>query len=206
MSRYTGPSCKICRRNKVKLFLKGARCATAKCAIEKRNTPPGPPAKMPKKLSDYGIRMREKQKMRFYYGVHEAQIRRYFSEALRSKENTGHELIAIFERRLDNVVFRLGLCDSRHQSRQMVLHGHIRVNGRRVSIPSFLVRPNDVVTITKGSEEWFAKAVQVIGEKNIPTWLSYNKAENNFCILHTPKRDEVDIPVQEHLIVEYYSR
>jgi small subunit ribosomal protein S4 len=206
MGRYTGPSCKKCRRSRAKLYLKGPRCETAKCALEKRNYPPGPQSGIPRKLSEYGIRLREKQKLRFFYGISETQIRNTFKKAASSKEVTGESLIALLERRLDNVVFRCGLASSRCQARQLVRHGSIQVNGRRVNIPTFLTKGGDQISVVAKKVEFFKTRFEALGELNIPTWLSYNESEKVFTLLHSPKRGEVDVPVQEQLIVEYYSR
>jgi small subunit ribosomal protein S4 len=206
MGRYTGPSCKLCRRSRSKLFLKGERCQTAKCALEKRNYPPGPQGGYPRKLSEYGIRLREKQKMRFFYGVSEAQIRNYFKKAVSSKGVTGDLLISIFERRLDSVVYRCGLAKSHKQARQIVRHGSVWVNGREVNIPSFISKSGDKITIQPKKVESFKARFDALNEQPIPTWLSYDQSEKTFTILHEPLRSEVDVPVQEQLIVEYYSR
>lgn len=205
MARYTGPSCKICRRNRAKLFLKGERCHTAKCAIEKRNFPPGPKAVVPRKLSEYGRRLREKQKLRFHYGVSEKQIRSYFAKALRQKGVTGYNLLSLFESRLDNVVFRSKLAASRAEARQLVRHGHFLLNGKKANIPSMLVRSGDVVQITVMDETWTAK-FEKTKEKGLPTWLVYGAQPGHIQVLQLPVREEIDAPVEEQLIVEFYSR
>jgi len=152
MSRHLGPKCKLCRRSRVKLFLKGERCHTAKCAIEKRNVPPGPQGNMQKKMGEYAIRLREKQKMRFFYGVSERQMQGYFERASRAKGVTGYNLVSLFERRLDNILHRSGLAASRQDARQMVVHGHFRINARKVSIPSQLLKVGDEVYVQIGDQ------------------------------------------------------
>lgn len=209
MGRYTGASCKICRRNREKLMLKGQRCETAKCSMEKRNYPPGYSKMNGKmsKLSEYGIRLREKQKMRFFYGVSERQMRIYFSKATSQKGITGHNLIAMFECRLDNLVYRIKLAKSRKEARQLVKHGYFQVNNRKVDIPSFIGRAGDVISIKKtGKEDFFKDRLQVLQETGIPEWLEYNPDKKEVKIISKPTRTQVDIPVEEQLIVEYYSR
>jgi small subunit ribosomal protein S4 len=205
LARYTGPSCKICRRNRVKLFLKGDRCHTAKCAIEKRNFPPGPKAIIPRKLSEYGRRLREKQKLRFHYGVSEKQIRGYFSRALRQKGVTGYNLLGLFESRLDNVVFRAKLAASRAEARQSVRHGHFLLNGKKANIPSILVKAGDILHVAVSDAVWAAK-FEKTKEKGLPTWLSFGSMPGQIQVLQLPAREEIDAPVEEQLIVEFYSR
>ena len=207
MGRYRGPSCKICRRNGTKLYLKGERCEAAKCAIEKRNFPPGPKASgFGKKLSEYGRRLREKQKLRFFYGVSEKAIRIYFQKASRQKGITGHILLTIFERRLDNVVFRAGLADSRKDARQLVRHGHFLLNGKKVNIPSLMVNPSDEISIRSSSATSFEPVIKKLNEHTFLEWLSYDEPNKVFKIVNMPTRDQIDAPVEEQLIVEFYSR
>lgn len=212
MARYIGPSCKLCRREGVKLFLKGDKCYTAKCAFEKRSYPPGQHGKESsfrrRKVSDYAMQLREKQKARRIYGILERQFRRYYHEAERRTGMTGENLLAVLESRLDNVVYRLGLADSRAQARQLVEHGHFTVNGRKTDIPSFLVRPNDVVAVrTESRRNSFFKARrELLGKRAVPTWLSLNDETLDSRVLALPARQEIDVPVVEQLIVEFYSR
>jgi small subunit ribosomal protein S4 len=208
MSRYRGPSCKKCRRNQAKLFLKGDKCETAKCPMTKRpNVLPGAKSgKMTRKLSEYGVRLREKQKLRFFYGVTEKQMRKYFKLASDSKNVTGNEILTIFERRLDNLVFRLNLADSRKQARQLVRHSHFLVNGRKVNIPSFLAKEGDEITIKEKSLKLIEPKIKDLKAKGIPTWLGFDEKKKSAKVLHFPEREEIDVPVQEQLIVEFYSR
>lgn len=205
MARYTGPSCKICRRNRVKLYLKGERCHTAKCAIEKRNFPPGPKAVVPRKMSEYGRRLREKQKLRFHYGVSEKQIRAYFSKALRQKGVTGYNLLSLFESRLDNVVFRSRLAGSRAEARQLVKHKHFLLNGKKVDVPSICLKSGDLLQIADFDEVWSLK-FEKAKEKGLPVWISVTPVPGQVQVLQLPVREEIDAPVEEHLIVEFYSR
>jgi len=204
MGVYQGPSCKICRRNRAKLFLKGSRCETAKCAIEKRNYPPGIRSVVPRKISEFGRRLREKQKLRFFYGVSERQIRIYFENARRAKGVTGDNLLAQFERRLDNVVYRSGVASSRREARQMVNHGHFSVNGSVVDVASFTVREGDVVGLKKSDNELMKARFD--NKKTAPVWLLMDSAAKSIRVSHVPKREEIDVPVEEQLVVEFYSR
>jgi len=206
MSRYRGPSCKICRRAREKLFLKGERCHTAKCAIEKRNFPPGFRSLKPKKISEYGKRLREKQKLRFFYGVSEKQMRIYFDKASKAKEITGHSLLSLFESRLDNIVFRANLAKSRKESRQLVRHSHFLVNGKKANIPSIILKKSDVVTIKDKSLSLFKDAFDSMKDKDKQVWLIVNESEKSIVVDHNPNREEIDVPVDEQLIVEYYSK
>ncbi len=206
MGTYNGPSCKICRRNRAKLFLKGSRCETAKCAIDKRNYPPGIRSVVPRKISEYGRRLREKQKLRFFYGVSERQIRIYFENARRSRGVTGENLLAQFERRLDNIVYRAKLANSRREARQLVAHGHFCVNGKSVDIPSFIAREGDVVSLMRGDYELLSSRFGSKRDSLFPAWLVVDSAQRSVKVAHVPKRDEIDVPVEEHLIVEFYSR
>jgi len=212
MARYTGPVCKLCRREGQKLFLKGARCYSPKCALEKRDYPPGEHGRLArirrKRPSDYALQLREKQRVRRIYGILERQFRRYFHEAERQPGLTGENLLVLLERRLDNVVYRLGFADSRAQARQLVQHGHFTVNGRRVTVPSLLVRPNDVIAVREGSRKrtYFKERAQVLDEQAVPAWLRLDPAGLSAQVTALPRREDIDIPVNEQLVVEYYSR
>ena len=212
MARYTDAVCKLCRREGQKLFLKGERCLSPKCAIERRNYPPGDHGKKAtfrRKVSDFGLQLREKQKARRVYGVMEKQFRRYFKEASRRKGLTGATLLALLESRLDNVVYRLGFADSRSQARQLVRHGHFEVNGRKTNIPSFLVSPGDLVSVrgNSRSKAYFRDRAQFLqAGKDVPAWLNLNVNDMSGAILNEPSREDVEIPLNEQLIVEYYSR
>jgi small subunit ribosomal protein S4 len=205
MGRYLEASCKICRRNKVKLFLKGARCETSKCAIEKRNYPPGPKTAVVRKVSEYGKRLREKQKLRFFYGVSEAQMRNYFKKALAQKGVTGHNLLSLFEKRLDNILVRAKLAVSRKEARQLIRHGHFRLNKRKATIASLSAHEGDVISIKEASFELLKARIDLLKEKGLPTWLAFDETEKSVKLLHNPKREEIDSPVQEQLVVEFYS-
>lgn len=213
MARYTGPVCKLCRRDGEKLFLKGARCLSPKCSVERRAYPPGQHGKDAQfrrgRGSDYSLQLREKQKARRMYGILERQFRRYFSEALRRPGLTGSNLLTILESRLDNVVYRLGWADSRAHARQIVQHGHITVNGRRTNIPSYLVRPNDLVAIREQSRsrQYFKELRAYMEDRpHAPEWLSVNVGAIEGTVLRVPERRDIDLPLNEQLIVEYYSR
>jgi len=213
MARYTGPTCRVCRRFSDKLMLKGEKCATPKCPVEKRNTPPGehPPTRGRGGrggVSDRGLQLREKQKLRFNYGVLERQFRRFFDEAKKSPGATGETLLILLERRLDNVVCRLGFADSHAQARQIVRHGHIMVNGRRTDIPSFLVKSGDVIKWCEASKktEYYKKLAEEIEEKFIPNWLSLDKESMTGRVLNLPGKDDIDVKFNAKAVVEYYSR
>lgn len=208
MARYTGPVCRICRREGVKLFLKGDRCYT-KCPLNhKKIYPPGQHGQIRKKMSEYGLELREKQKARRMYGVMDGQFRRYVVAAQHSKGVTGEVLLQTLERRLDNVVYRTGLGASRPEARQLVRHGHFRVNGRKVSIPSYQVRPGEVVSVNPKSrdKDRLALLQEAARTRAVPEWLSFNPDSWEVTVLRLPARQEVDAPVEEHLIVELYSR
>lgn len=211
MARHTDAVCKLCRREGEKLFLKGERCLSPKCAIERRAYPPGDhgrQAAFRRKMSDYGTQLREKQKARRVYGVMEKQFRRYFKEASRRKGLTGTNLLMLLESRLDNVVYRLGFADSRPQARQLVRHGHFSVNGKKTDIPSFLVNVGDVVSVRSGSSSktYFKERAQVLqGGHKSPEWLSLNLNEMSGSVMTEPGREHVEIPLNEQLIVEYYN-
>ncbi len=207
MARYTDSVCRQCRREGAKLFLKGDRCFGAKCAIVKRPTPPGQHGVSRKKQSQYGIQLREKQKARRAYGVLEGQFRGYFQQASRMKGVTGENLLTLLERRLDNVVYRLGMGDSRAHARQLVTHGHIRVNGKKVNIPSFRVKLNDEITIRSGSQSMEnLKQLREEGNRMVPKWLSLDHENLVGKVIAMPQRDDIDLTIEEHQIVELYSR
>lgn len=207
MARYTDSVCRQCRREGAKLFLKGDRCFGAKCAIVKRPTPPGQHGVSRKKQSQYGIQLREKQKARRAYGVLEGQFRGYFQQASRMRGVTGENLLMLLERRLDNVVYRLGMGDSRAHARQLVTHGHIRVNGKKVNIPSFRVKLNDEITIRSGSQSMEnLKQLREEGNRMAPKWLSLDHENLVGKVIAMPQRDDIDLTIEEHQIVELYSR
>lgn len=211
MARYTGPVCKLCRREGEKLFLKGERCHTPKCAIEKRGYPPGMHGRrrqFRRRMSDYGLQLREKQKAKRIYGVMERQFRRYFHEALKVKGMTGATLLQTLERRLDNVVMRLGLADSRAQARQLVTHGHITINGRRMNVPSYLVDVGDVVGVRSQSRKngYFDARTELLDPGIVPEWLRLDAGEMQGRVMDLPAREQIQEPINEQLVVEYYSR
>lgn len=211
MARHTESVCKLCRREGQKLFLKGERCISPKCAIETRNFPPGDhgrKATFRRKMSDYGTQLREKQKARRIYGVMEKQFRRYFQEASRRTGMTGATLLSLLESRLDNVVYRLGFADSRSQARQLVRHGHFMVNGIKTDIPSYQVSVGDVIAVRSNSRTitYFRDRSQMMQSGNVPAWLNINLAEMSGSMSTAPSREDIEIPLNEQLIVEYYSR
>ncbi len=208
MARYIGPACRICRRQGMKLFLKGTKCLTEKCPFQRRGYPPGEHGQGRVKLSNYGLQLREKQKVKRMYGVLEQQFRKVFAEASRAKGVTGEKLLELLERRLDNVVFRLGFAASRTQARQWVRHGHVRIGDRRVDIPSFIVRPGQSIRMM--GSEGFLKRVREIREltqdRPLPPWLDRHPEELLGTVVGVPKRGDVQFPIQESLIVELYSK
>ena len=208
MARYTGPVCRLCRREGEKLYLKGERCYTAKCGIDKRNYAPGQHGQGRKKLSGYGMRLREKQKARRYYGVLEGQFAKYFEMANKKAGVTGENLLSILESRLDNVIYRLGFGTSRPESRQLVLHGHFTVNGKKVNIPSYLVKPGDVIAIKEGSQSSakIKDVLEITASRAVPKWLDLDKNTLTAKVLAEAARDDIDLPIEEHLIVELYSK
>jgi len=209
MASEGNPVCRLCRREGVKLYLKGDKCYSRKCPVERRTYPPGQHGQgMQRKLSDYGVQLREKQKMRRIYGVRERQFRIYVKEAIRRPGVTGENLLQLLEMRLDNVVYRLGLAASRAQARQFVSHGHIRVNGKRVNIASYQVRPGDVVEVDESARKIppIVAAVEAAGGRALPAWLEFDANEMRGRVISAPLRDEIDTDVQESLIVEFYSR
>ncbi|MBK6531733.1 MAG: 30S ribosomal protein S4 [Deltaproteobacteria bacterium] len=208
MARYIGPVCKLCRREGMELYLKGDRCYTEKCSFKRRPRPPGQHGEQRVKFSEYGLRLREKQKVRRIYGVLERQFRKYFAEADRTKGVTGENLLALLERRLDNVVYRLGFAATRNEARQLVLHCHVTVNGKRVNIPSFLVKAGDKISIREKSREIARVKESVTGaERRSPTtWLELEKESFTGTVKTLPLREEVGLEIKEQLIVEFYSR
>jgi small subunit ribosomal protein S4 len=213
MSKYIGPVCRLCRREGEKLYLKGARCLSPKCAIEKRNFPPGQHGKEGQfkrnRSSDYLVQLREKQKARRVYGVLEAQFRRYYQEALKSRGVTGQALLQMLESRLDNVVYRLGYAANRAQARNLVTHGHFNINGRRTDVPSVLVQPGDVIEVRPGSQQrTYFKDLKASDERRAPTpgWLNVDVGALSGKMLRLPERSEIDANLNEQLIVEFYSR
>jgi small subunit ribosomal protein S4 len=212
MARYIGPVCKLCRREGEKLFLKGARCFSPKCAVERRAYPPGQHGRSAtfrrRRSSDYSRQLREKQKARRIYGVLERQFRRYFREAVRRSGMTGANLLIILESRLDNVVYRMGFAESRAQARQLVQHGHIDVNGRRTDIASALLKPGDVVSVRQKSRriKCFKELSALLEERTVPDWLAIEPSQLSGRVLALPTREAIEQPLDEHLIVEYYSR
>jgi small subunit ribosomal protein S4 len=218
MSRYVGPVCRLCRREtasnktgeKIKLFLKGDRCLSRKCAVERRGTAPGQKTagKSRMKVSEYGRQLREKQKMRRYYGVHETQFENYFREAARVPGQTGRTFLQLLERRLDNVVYRLNLASSRAQARQLVTHRHFAVNGRIATVPARVLKPGDVVTIVERSRKSpiFDANLEAARTRRPPEWLEWNEQDYSAKVAELPTREQIDAPVNEQLIVEYYSR
>jgi len=210
MARYTGPTCRLCRYLGEKLMLKGVRCATHKCPLEKRNVSPGrsPKTRTRRRISDRGLQLREKQKVRFSYGVLERQFRRFFAEAVRAPGATAENLLVLMERRLDNIVYRLGFADSRAQARQIVQHGHILVNGHRVDIPSYLVKSGDSITWREGSIKtgYYKRLIEEIKGKIIPGWLSLNEERMAGNVVALPSKDDIDSKFDGKAVVEYYSR
>ena len=214
MARYTGPSCRLCRREGMKLYLKGARCDGPKCPIVQRapakNFPPGQHGqRRTRRPSEFGLQLREKQKVRRFYGVMETQFHKHFVEAERRGGVTGDNLLQILETRLDNVVYRLGFADSRKQARQLVRHGHFVVNGRKTNIPSFIVKPTDEISVRPESRkrEYFRDFNEVLNTRNPPAWLSLSPAELSGKVLSLPAREQIEVPLfNEALVVEHYSR
>ncbi|MCL6476860.1 MAG: 30S ribosomal protein S4 [Peptococcaceae bacterium] len=208
MARYTEAQCRLCRREGMKLYLKGDRCYSGKCAVDRKSYAPGMHGQTRKKVSEYGIQLREKQKTRRVYGILEKQFRNYFKEAERQQGITGENLLRLLERRLDNVIYRLGLGTSRMEARQLVRHGHFTVNGRKVNIPSFLVRIGDIIEVREKSKESprIKELLERAADRTLPPWLEYEPDQARGRVIAFPTRDQIDVPVQEHLIVELYSR
>ena len=208
MARYTGPVCRLCRREGKKLYLKGDRCVSGKCALDRRNTAPGQHGAATKKLKEYGKQTREKQSARRYYGVLEKQFVNYYEEATRQQGMTGENLLKLLERRFDNVVYRMGLASSRKEARQLVLHGHFTINGKKANIPSILVRSGDVIAVAenfKKSAKCKALA-EALETKISPKWLEVDKANLVAKVVALPEREDIDFPFEEQLIVELYSK
>ena len=208
MARYTGPVCRLCRREGTKLFLKGERCMTGKCALDRRSTVPGQHVAANKKVREYGMQLREKQKTRRYYGVLEKQFVNYFEEADRQEGMTGENLLALLERRLDNVVYRMGMAESRKEARQLVLHGHFTLNGKKVTIPSLSVKVGDVVAVKESSRD-SAKIkglMEGMASRLSPKWLEVNKENAVAKVVALPAREDIDFDFNEQLIVELYSK
>jgi small subunit ribosomal protein S4 len=211
MARYHGPVCRLCRREGEKLYLKGERCFSPKCAIERRNQPPGQHGQsrqFRRKVSDFALQLREKQKARRIYGVLERQFRRYYEQSARRSGVTGAVLLQYLESRLDNVIYRLGFAASRKQARQLVLHGHFTVNGHKVSVPSYLVKPGDQIAVAPGSRDnpYFTDLARELKSQRAPAWLSLDRGTLAGSVLSLPARDQIDTALKEQLIVEYYSR
>lgn len=206
MARYTGPSCRLCRREGQKLFLKGDRCYSGKCAVDKRPYAPGQHGQGRKKLSEYGLQLREKQKAKRFYGVLETQFSNYFDKAAKKKGITGENLLQMLETRLDNTVFRMGFASSRKEARQLVLHGHFSVNGRKETIPSFSVKEGDVIAVREksvGSPKFKEIKDMTI---SVPVWITVDVDKLQGKVVAMPRREDIDTPVEEHLIVELYSK
>ncbi len=208
MARYTGAVCRLCRREGLKLFLKGERCYTDKCAIERRNYPPGEHGQARPKFSEYSVQLREKQKLRRMYGVLEGQFRRYFAMADRARGVTGETLLQLLERRMDNVVYRLGFSTSRSESRQLVRHGHFLVNGRKLDVPSALLRAGDVVTVREKSREIarIKEALELAQRRGVPDWLEITPEAFTGKVKVLPTRTDLTMPINEKLVVELYSK
>lgn len=208
MARNTGPLCRICRRETEKLFLKGDRCFTEKCGVERRQYPPGQHGQRRGKLSDYAVQLREKQKVRHTYGVLERQFRNYFEKASSKKGVTGELLLQFLETRLDNVVHRMGFAPNRQSGRQLVNHGHFLVNGKKVTIPSFRVSANDVVEVREGSREIgiIIDSLAKVEHRGVPAWLEVDPQNFSGKVLQMPSREDIQLPAQEQLIVELYSK
>lgn len=210
MARYTGPKCRLCRREGMKLYLKGARCHTEKCGVAKRSFAPGQHGqRRTRRPSEFGLQLREKQKVRRYYGVLETQFRKHYGEAVRRGGVTGDNLLQILESRLDNVVYRMGFADSRSQARQLVMHGHFTVNGRKTNVPSFMVRQNAVIAVREESRrrDYFKDFSEILGTHRAPEWLSVDNGSLSGRILNLPARDQIEVPLfNDALIVEHYSR
>jgi len=208
VSRYIGPVCRMCRRAGEKLYFKGDRCYTEKCGVERRKYPPGQHGQGRAKLSDYGVQLMEKQKVRKPYGLVERQFRKYFHEAERRKGVTGEVLLQLLECRLDNVAHRMGFAANRRQARQFITHGHFLVNGRPVNIPSYIVKAQDTIEIRESSRSipFIQESLEKVGHRGIPAWIEMDFANFRGKVLHVPLREEIQLPVKEQLIVELYSK
>lgn len=208
MAKYTGPACRQCRREGVKLFSKGERCFTEKCAMNRRTGTPGQHGAARKKVSEYGLQLREVQKAKRYYGIPERQFRNYFKIADSKEGMAGENLLTLIERRLDNVVFRMGMGESRRDARQLVTHGHFLVNGKKADIPSIILRAGDVVTVkdTSRKSEKIKTLVENLDNRTFPAWLDVDKQNVTATVSTLPKREDIDFPFEEHFIVEWYSK
>jgi small subunit ribosomal protein S4 len=208
MARYNGSVCRLCRREGTKLFLKGDRCFSEKCAVDRRGYPPGQHGQARPRFSDYGMQLREKQKVKRMYGMLEAQFEKTMEQANRMKGRTGENLLSLLERRLDNVIFRLGFATSRAEARQLVLHGHFQVNGRKAAIPSMLVKPGMVIVLRESSRQItrIVGALETLERRSVPSWLEIDKDNCAGVVKAMPVREEITLPIQEQLIVELYSR
>lgn len=206
MARYTGPSCRLCRREGQKLFLKGERCYSSKCAVDKRNYAPGQHGQSRKKISDYGTQLREKQKAKRFYGVLETQFRNYFEKAAKKKGITGENLLIMLETRLDNVIFRMGFASSRKEARQLVRHGHFLVNGNKIDIPSYEVKAGTTIQVREKSAS--SPKFKEIKDMSIsvPSWITVDVTKLEGKVVAIPTREDIDTPIAEHLIVELYSK
>ena len=208
MARYTGPACKLCRREGKKLYLKGERCTSGKCALDRRSTAPGQHGAAKKKMGEYGVQLREKQATRRYYGVLEKQFKNYYDEAARKEGMTGENLLILLERRLDNVVYRMGMAESHRDARQLVLHAHFTLNGKKVNIPSILVKPGDVISVKESSRD--SSKIKALAEalesKTAPKWLDVDKTNLQAKVVSFPAREDIDFDFNEQLIVELYSK
>lgn len=206
MSKYVGPSCRLCRREGIKLFLKGERCYTEKCAMEKRNYPPGQHVDTKSKVQEYGQRLREKQKLRKTYGLSEKQFRRFFTMAERKEGITGTNFLVLLERRIDNMVYRLGFATSRREARQLVSHNHVTVNSKKVNSPSYIVKAGDEIAVTHKELPSVQNALESVVRRGLPSWIELDKENMKGVIKLLPTREDITMPIKEQLIVEYYSR
>ncbi len=206
MGRHITASCKLCRREGAKLFLKGEKCSGPKCPFAKRAYAPGQHGQGTKRLSEFGVRLREKQKARRIYGISERQFRKYYEEANKSKSSTGEMLLQLLERRLDNVIWRIGIGRSRAEARQMVRNGHVLVNGKRVNIPSFSVREGNILNVTEKTVEQAKKNIEAMKEKSVSQWLTLDAEKPEAKVISVPKRADMDSLIDDRLIVEFYSR
>jgi small subunit ribosomal protein S4 len=207
MARYTGPVCRLCRREGTKLYLKGDRCYTDKCALSRRNYAPGQHGQRRTKLTNHGVQLREKQKVRRYYGVLEGQFNKYYDMASKEKGVTGDNFLRMLERRFDNIVFRLGLATSRAEARQLVVHGHFKINGKKADVPSMLLKVGDVIEVSEKSRASVKfKALVENHKATAPQWLSVDAENLQGKVIAEPSRDDIELPIEEHLIVEWYSK
>ena len=208
MARYLGSVCRLCRREGIKLFLKGERCYTEKCAIERRNYPPGQHGQSRQKSSNYGLQLREKQKAKRIFGVLEGQFRNYFKKAERKSGITGENLLSMLESRFDNIVYRLGFAPSRKSARQLIRHGHLKINGRKVDIPTYQLKQGDIIELREKSKkiEWIKEAMESAVHRGIPQWLELTPEKFAGVVKSFPTREDITLPIQEQLIIELYSK